>query len=253
MRTVKVLYCEKEGFFPTLLDAGWPEAHDCALLTSKGFATRAARDLLDLLGDGDEPITFFCIHDADAAGTLIYQSLQEATQARPGRTVRVINLGLDPDTAVAAGLPIEPVTYKKRQPVGAYAADWEDWLQTHRVELNAMSSPQFLVWLEEQIAPYDDGKVVPPQTVIADRLTAITKALVRERLAARMLAAAGLDAQVAAIMATLAPTIQDAARSLPSTLQAAFAETPTVPWTAPVRQHAEALAADATEEEERAP
>ena len=26
----KILYCEKEGFFPILIDAQWPERHDCA-------------------------------------------------------------------------------------------------------------------------------------------------------------------------------------------------------------------------------
>src|SRR5207249_4516476 len=69
----KILYCEKEGFFPILKDASWPERHDCALLTSKGFSSRAVRDVLDLLGATEEPLTFYCIHDADGPGTLIYQ------------------------------------------------------------------------------------------------------------------------------------------------------------------------------------
>src|SRR5262249_12337471 len=38
----KVLYCEKEGFFAILQADRWPERHDCALLTSKGYATKAA-------------------------------------------------------------------------------------------------------------------------------------------------------------------------------------------------------------------
>ena len=46
----KILYCEKEGFFPILIDAQWPERHDCSLLTTKGLRTRATRDVLDLLG-----------------------------------------------------------------------------------------------------------------------------------------------------------------------------------------------------------
>src|SRR5262249_13557695 len=123
----KILYCEKEGLFPVLRDARWPERHDCALLTSKGFATRAARDVLDLLGDADEPLIFLCIHDADASGTLIWDKLQNATKARPARKVRVINLGLEPEEALAMGLRPEPVEKKKkgkkkdkRLPVGAY-------------------------------------------------------------------------------------------------------------------------------------
>lgn len=78
----KLLYIEKEGFFEILKDLQWPERHDCALLTSKGFSTRAARDLIDLLGETGEEIQFFCAHDADAYGTMIYQTLVEATKAR---------------------------------------------------------------------------------------------------------------------------------------------------------------------------
>jgi hypothetical protein len=74
-----VLVIEKEGFFESLKTAKWPERYDCALMTSKGFCTRAARDLLDLLADSNEPVRIFCIHDADASGTMIYQTLQEET------------------------------------------------------------------------------------------------------------------------------------------------------------------------------
>ena len=84
----KILYSEKEGLFQILRAAQWPERHDCALMTSKGFASRAARDLLDLLGETDEELLVFCIHDADAAGTMIYQALQDGTAARKGARSR---------------------------------------------------------------------------------------------------------------------------------------------------------------------
>ena len=77
----KLLFIEKEGFFDALKQERWPETYDCALLTSKVYATRSAKDLIDLLAEHDEPITVFCVHDADAAGTMIYQTLTEATRA----------------------------------------------------------------------------------------------------------------------------------------------------------------------------
>ena len=93
----KVLYIEKEGFFNVLKERKIPEKYDMALLTSKGYASRAVKDLLDTMGeDAEEEITFFCIHDADAAGTKIFDSLQNETKARPGRKVKIINLGLVP-------------------------------------------------------------------------------------------------------------------------------------------------------------
>ena len=148
----KILFIEKEGFFEALKEAAWPERHDCALLTSKGQPTRAARDLLDLLGETGEEILFFAVHDADAAGTLIYQSLQEATRARPGRKVRVINLGLEPEEAVAMDLEVEDVDAgERRKPVAAYVpADCQHWLRHHRVELNAMTTPQFIALARRQ-------------------------------------------------------------------------------------------------------
>ena len=36
---------EKEGYFEALKADGWNKRHDCALLTSKGQPTDAARDL----------------------------------------------------------------------------------------------------------------------------------------------------------------------------------------------------------------
>ena len=160
----KILFIEKEGFFEALKEDGWPERHDCALLTSKGQPTRAARDLLDLLGETGEDILFFAVHDADAAGTLIYQSLQEATRARPGRKVRVINLGLEPEEALAMDLEVEEVDAgERRKPVAAYVPDdARDWLRHHRVELNAMTTPQFIAWLDGKMAAFGNGKLVPP-------------------------------------------------------------------------------------------
>ena len=63
----KLLYIEKEGSQEALKQDGWMERHDCAVMSSKGFSTRAARDLIDKLAEHDEPIKVFCAHDADAS------------------------------------------------------------------------------------------------------------------------------------------------------------------------------------------
>ena len=85
----KLVYIEKEGFSEALKDVRWGERHDCALMSSKGFTTRAARDLVDKLAEHDEPVTIFCVHDADAYGTMIYQTFQEATKARGARKIQI--------------------------------------------------------------------------------------------------------------------------------------------------------------------
>ena len=109
----KLLYIEKEGANEALKDNGWLERHDCSVMSSKGFSTRAARDLIDKLAEHDEPIEVFCAHDADAYGTMIYQTLQEATKARGARKIQIIDLGLHPWEAIEMGLEVETVKVKR--------------------------------------------------------------------------------------------------------------------------------------------
>jgi hypothetical protein len=98
-------------------------------MSSKGFSTRAARDLIDKLAEHDEPIEIFCAHDADGYGTMIYQTLQEATAARGARKIKIVNIGLEPWEALARGLEVETVKReegdRRRKPVADYvkAAD----------------------------------------------------------------------------------------------------------------------------------
>jgi hypothetical protein len=195
----KVLYIEKEGLFETLKDVHWPERHDCALLTSKGFATRAVRDLIDMLAEDGEPLTVFCVHDADAAGTTIYQSLQNETKARGRRLIEIVNLGLEPWEALEMGLEPERMEDSdRRRPVADYAKRtddipgtgeeiyWPDWLQTFRIELNAMTSPQFLAWLDAKMVAYG-GKVIPPEKVMDRHLREEVAITVSDRAKARAL------------------------------------------------------------------
>ena len=241
----KILYCEKAGFFPILCAAGWPERHDCALLTSKGFASRAARDLLDLLGDTDEELTFFCIHDADASGTLIYQALQEGTRARPRRQVNVVNLGLEPPEGLAMGLPSEPVNRqgKKRAPVANYVdPETAEWLQRNRIELNAMTTPQFLAWLDQKFEEHAQGKLVPPQSVLSARLEDDVRGRVRQIVTDRILREANVDEQVEAAVDGRRAAITEQARCVEEVVRRALEEQPEEHWSAPVRRLADHVA-----------
>jgi hypothetical protein len=167
----KVLYIEKEGFFQTLLADGWAERHDCALMSSQGYATRAVKDLIDALGETEEPIEIFCVHDADASGTTIYESLQEATRARPRRTIEIVNLGLERGEAEEMGLACEELSpSRKVKPTAGYVNQEDhDWYQSNRYELNAMTAPQFIAWLDGKMEAHAKGKVVPPPEVMAER------------------------------------------------------------------------------------
>jgi hypothetical protein len=206
----KVVFIEKHGLFEVLKDNLWPEKHDCALMTSRGFSTRAARDLIDKLAEHDEPVTVFCVHDADSAGTMIYQTLVEETRARGARQVEVVNLGLEPWEAQAMGLEVETFARKdRRRPVADYVrarpdgAHWVEWFQSHRYELNAMTSEQFLGWLTEKIAEHDEGKVVPPPSVMQEELHTAVETEIRRLMVESILADARIDERVDAAMSEI--------------------------------------------------
>ena len=211
----KVVYIEKEGFSEALKDARWAERHDCMLMSSKGFSTRAARDLVDKLAEHDEPVTIFCVHDADAYGTMIYQTFQETTKARGARKVQIGNLGLEPWEAVENGLDVEDVEVNeddKRKPVADYVRErtdaapdgesWEEWLQNHRVELNVMTTPEFIEWLDGKMADYN-GKLVPPSDVLEKELAERIERKVRATVTERILREAGFENQVAEALAAI--------------------------------------------------
>ena len=123
----------------------------------------------------------FLVHDADAHGTDIYETFQEATKARRARLIKVHNLGLEPWEAIAMGLEVEEIEQAKmRRAVADYVlkrtdrapdgTEWEEWLQTHRIELNAMTTPELIAWLDRKMAEHSTGKLIPPPVVIAVEL-----------------------------------------------------------------------------------
>ena len=99
---------------------------------------------------------------------MIYQTLQEETRARGARKIKIINIGLEPWEAVEMGLEVETVEEKGAPQAGRRLCqittgrrcrcegndirrDWDEWLQTHRIELNAMTTPQLIEWLDEKM------------------------------------------------------------------------------------------------------
>jgi hypothetical protein len=243
----KLVYIEKEGFSEALKDVRWAERHDCSLMSSKGFSTRAARDLIDKLAEHDEPVTVFCVHDADAAGSMIFQTLQEETKARGARKVQIVNLGLEPWEALEMGLEVETIDADdKKRPVADYLRErrdqgWEDWLQTHRVELNAMTTPTFITWLDGKMAGRG-GKLIPPGNVLLAEFDDRIETVIRDEITARILREAGLEDQVAAAVAALETPTADA---LADAIRRGFEHAPETQWRDHVNEVVNSTARDA--------
>jgi hypothetical protein len=248
----KLVVIEKEGFTEALKALRWPEQHDCAIISAEGFTTRAIKDLVDKLAEHDEPVTVFCAHDADAAGPMIYQTFQEATKARGARKIKIINLGLEPWEAIEMGLEVETLKQgERRRPVADYVrerddtapddTDWDDWLQTHRIELNAMTTPQLIEWLNRKLAPYE-GKLVPPDDVLVGELDERIESKLRDAVTERILREAGFEDQVADAIAAIR---KPSAATLANGIKKLFEREPEREW----RDHIETVAEKLVEED----
>ena len=205
-------------------------------MTSKGYASRATRDLIDYLSVTDEPLTVFCIHDSDAAGTMIMQALQQRTAARRGRNITIINLGLEPEEARSMGLEVEQVKRenKKRQPVADYVDEDEaEWLQDHRVELNAMTSPQLLEWLDRKMAAYGD-KLVPPAEVLAESLEDDVRSGLERQITEDVMREARVAERVEAELDRRRSKIQAVVETLPEAILKMLQANPSHHWSEPI-------------------
>jgi hypothetical protein len=217
----KILFIEKEGFSEALRKRGWDKRHDCMVMSSKGFSTRAAKDIVDKLAEHDEPVDVYLAHDADSSGTMIYQTFVEATKARGARKIKIVNLGLEPWEAIALDFDVEEFEKsetkdgeERRRPVAQYVLeredtapngdDWDEWLQTNRIELNAMTTPELIEWLDRKMAEHGAVKLIPPSKAIANEFEDKLAAAVRTAVFERILREAKAEQQVARALRKIA-------------------------------------------------
>jgi hypothetical protein len=105
--------------------------------------------------------------------------------------------------------------------------DWEDWLQTHRVELNAMTTPAFIAWLDRKMGEQGGGKLIPPDTVITAELEGRLDDKVRTSVRERVLREAGYEDQVAAALEAIKrPDVAD----LKAGIERLFEDDPERQW-----------------------
>lgn len=162
-----VLFIEKEGFTPLLRTAQIAERFDIAIMSTKGMSVTAARMLLDRLSPHIERV--LVLHDFDVAGFSIFGTLgSDGRRYKFQNKVPLLDIGLRLEDVEALELQAEPVETSGSWQARAEtleehgATDEEiDFLRHRRVELNAMTAPVFVAFLEEKLALHGIKKVVP--------------------------------------------------------------------------------------------
>jgi hypothetical protein len=178
LRYGAALFIEKEGFDQILTDAGIAERYDLAVFSSKGVPVQATCEMARLLNEADVPV--LAVRDFDYAGFKIVRTLRCGTRLHDGADIIELGFRLED----VDGLASESVTYKqKKDPrhylreAGATEAEAEFLVSGgggrqrwhgQRVELNAMTSEQFIGWLERKLDEHGVEKLVPTTDILAD-------------------------------------------------------------------------------------
>lgn len=171
------LFIEKEGFDPLLERSRIAERYDLAVFSSKGMSNVATRRLVDELSQAG--VTILVVHDFDESGLSIAHTLGHDTrrykfQVQP----KVIDLGLRLQDVQRLHLQSEPVEFYQIKDPGKKLWNYGDVTEAEidflieervhhkmwrgkRVELNAMTSDQFVAWLERKLDEHDVKKVIP--------------------------------------------------------------------------------------------
>jgi hypothetical protein len=176
------LFIEKEGFNALLEQSGIAQKWDIAPFSTKGMSVIAARRLVEHLSE--HGVTILVAHDFDKSGFDIHAKLFTDTRRyRFKTTPNVVDIGLRLEDIENMGLESEPVIYETEKDPreilreqGASEAEVAmlvssgrpRYWQGQRVELNAMTSQQFLDWLERKLKASGVGKVVPDPEILRE-------------------------------------------------------------------------------------
>ena len=169
-----VLFIEKEGFQPLFDRVGLAEHHDIAIMSTKGVSVTAARLLVDRMCSAHS-IPLLVLHDFDVAGFTILDTLRRDTRRYQFESdFEVIDLGLRLADVRAMGLRSEGAASSKSSAAairarlrnsGATPEECE-FLMHQRVELNAMTSEQFVEFIKRKLTEHGVEKIIPPRQVL---------------------------------------------------------------------------------------
>jgi hypothetical protein len=172
-----LLFVEKEGFDPLLRAARISERFDLAVMSTKGMSVTAARELAEEICSAYD-VPLLTLRDFDKTGFVISGTLERDTRRYTfTKDFERIPLGLSLDDVNAMELAFEHQHHPKGskdkmianlRENGASAAeiafmfaDFDELRSTRRVELNAMTSPQFIAFVERKLVENKIKKIVP--------------------------------------------------------------------------------------------
>ena len=171
-----VLYVEKEGFMPLFKRVKLAKRYDIAIMSSKGMSVTAARVLVDdICGTGNVPL--LVLHDCDAAGMIIKDTLENDTRRYSYKGApKVIDIGLNYEDIghLSPEAANSNISDERLSECGLSSAAIT-FLSGQRVELNAMTSRQLVDFVEGKLKEHCIGKVIPDKDTLAETYAMFAK------------------------------------------------------------------------------
>ena len=201
-----ILYIEKEGFEPLLNQARIGRRFDLAIMSCKGMSVTAARELVDQTCARFK-VPLYILRDFDIAGFSIARTIHQTNRryefkSRSGEDFKVIDFGLRLADIERLDLDSERVdvsrngrdALRNRLEINGASKEESDFLLSgRRVELNAMTSRQFVNLLEEKLAEHGAGKVIPSADRLADAYRLLFRGKRAREVAEQALAAMPME------------------------------------------------------------
>jgi hypothetical protein len=214
-----LLYIEKEGFGPILEQAKLADKFDIAIMSCKGMSVTAARQLIDRTC-ARYGIPLLILHDFDTSGFSIAKTLCSDTRRYSFRSAfETIDLGLRLTDVQELDLESEPVPFGRADPDkirdrlernGATDNEIAFLMEGQRVELNALTSDEFVAFVERKLTEAGIAKVVPSKDQLetayrlfarSERIRTIVEEAIDADADAEIAVPDDLEAQVRAYLA----------------------------------------------------
>jgi hypothetical protein len=229
-RYAGVLFIEKEGFDALIEETQIAERHDLAFMSCKGLSVTAARELADNICHTYK-LPLYLLVDFDKAGITGTATFEQDNRRYTWRNdIKVVRLGLRiddvRDLAAERGVSIEALSEqhndlgkpeaRHRNMIKNGATEEEaKFLLTRRVELNVMTSVEFVAYVERKLEENGVRKVVPDAATLAEAYRTFVRGEEIRRLIAPELAK---------------PNDVRVPKDLKRRVQAYLQEHPEVPW-----------------------
>jgi hypothetical protein len=181
-----LIYIEKEGFDSLIESQRLHEILDCTFMSCKGMSVTAARELVEAICRKHGGIPLYVLHDFDKDGmssastltrdTRRFQFTHEINVTDIGlRLADIDELNLRPFAEPAAASKADDETRAANMRLNGATEEEIEFLLEQRVELNALTSRQFIDLIVIKLTAAGVKKLVPDKTLIDDTFRAVVR------------------------------------------------------------------------------